>query len=210
MEAAILVTGKVAHDKPLHARCETHAREGRRLGVMIGWKALPLVLLIGVASACAPKSKLNHVIVPTGYRGLIAFASDPHFASESYKDGELYVHKVPRSGIVCVESDETFRPLFRVSAEFSDGTEIFSNFTGLSIPPGPDSIRIEALGSWGSSSEDGYLHWFGVGTEADLRALKAQVLGGHNDIMLGPPQNARIRRGNNPDFFHLKPYCAKH
>jgi hypothetical protein len=176
---------------------------------MISSQALPLVLLIGVASACAPRSKLNHVVVPDGYRGLIAFASDPHFESESYRDGERYVHKVPPSGIVCVESDKTFRPLFRVSAEYSDGAEIFSNFTGLSVPPGPDSIRIDALGSWGSSSEDGYLHWFGVGTEADLRALKSQVLGGDNDIVLGPPQNARIRRGNNSDFLHLKQYCAK-
>jgi hypothetical protein len=30
MEAVIHVAGKVAHNKPLHATCETHAREGRR------------------------------------------------------------------------------------------------------------------------------------------------------------------------------------
>jgi hypothetical protein len=119
------------------------------------------------------------------------------------------VHKLPPSGIVCVESDKAFRPLFRVSAEYSDGRDIFSNYTGLSVPPGPDSIRIDGLGSWGSNSEDGYLHWFGLGTEAELRALKSQVLGGDNDIVLGPPKNARIRRGNNSDFFHLRQYCAK-
>ena len=30
MEAAILVAGKVAHNKPMNATCETHARYGRR------------------------------------------------------------------------------------------------------------------------------------------------------------------------------------
>lgn len=171
--------------------------------------ALALSFLVAGVVACSSRSKLNHFVLPDGYTGLIALVSDPRFASETYKEDGRYVHTVPPSGVVCVESDNMLRPLFRESAAYSDGTQVFSTSAGLPAPPNSDSIRIQALGSWGSSTEEGYLHWFGVGTEADISALKSLALGDSDEVHLGLRGNTRIPRESHGDFFHLRRYCGR-
>jgi hypothetical protein len=42
-----------------------------------------LVLLLAAIVACAPRSKLNHFILPNGYQGLIAFVSHPTVESKT-------------------------------------------------------------------------------------------------------------------------------
>jgi hypothetical protein len=171
--------------------------------------SLALVLLVAAIAGCGSRSKLNHFVLPDGYTGLVAVVSDPRLSSDTYRDGERYVHKVPASGVVCEKTDRMFRPRFRTSAVYADGTQVFSNVVGQAPPPSGDSTRIEPLGSWGSSIEEGYLHWFGVGTEAEVETLKSLVLGDSEEVHLGFEMNTRIPRHPNDDFFHLRVYCGK-
>jgi hypothetical protein len=174
---------------------------------LIAW--LGVAILVGVGGACGTRSKINHFVVPTGYSGPIVLASDPSFESDSYWDGERYVHHVPATAIVCVRSDDVLRPFFRESAAYADGTPIYARSRDLPSPPTSDSPRIQAIGSWGSGIEEGYLHWFALGTEAEVQALTSRFFGAGDAIELAMPAGVTIERTKSDNFSYLRQYCGK-
>jgi signal transduction histidine kinase len=106
------------------------------------------------------------------------------FESDSYWDGERFVHTVPATAVVCVRSDDVIRPSFKESAVYANGAPIYARSVGLPSPPDAESPRIIAIGSWGSRIEDGYIHWFAVGSEAEVDRLTRRFFGGGDAIEL--------------------------
>jgi hypothetical protein len=101
---------------------------------------LAFTIVIVGAGGCDSGGKVNHFVVPDGYKGPVALVSDPRFESESYWDGERYVHTVPQTAVVCVQSDEVIRPTFRLSGAYANGDRIYSNYQGLPSPPDDNSV----------------------------------------------------------------------
>lgn len=169
---------------------------------------LASTIVVAAAAACGSRSQPNHFIVPPDYLGPIAVVTDPSFESETYWDGARHIHRVPASGIVCVTDDDMLRPLFRLTAEYSTGVRIPSIQDGGPSPSTGGAPRIEALGSWGSGSEGRYVHWFAVGSHAEIQALKTAVLGvrAPGDFIM--PSGALVRRWDNADFGYLRTYCG--
>jgi hypothetical protein len=67
------------------------------------------------------------------------------------------------------------------------------------------------FGSWGSSTESGYVHWLGVGSESEIKVLQARFFGAEGAIAIeqAMPSGVEIDRYRNSDFLHLRPYCGK-
>jgi hypothetical protein len=151
--------------------------------------------------ACQPQVNLNHFVVPAGYTGPIAVISDPSFDSTPQFLGGQYVHVVPPNAVVCINTERPFRP-YRLSAAYSDGEVIYSNFVGLPTPPNDAEVRIEAMIAWSGGKEDSSIQWFGVGDALTVERLRS------TGIEAFMPQGVRINRGNNDGFKHLRQYCA--
>ena len=77
------------------------------------------------------------------------------------------------------------------------------------MPPDSRSVRIEMFGSWGSSTEDGYVHWLGVGNQDEIKMLQARFFGAEDGIEQAMPSGVEIDKYRNSDYFHLRSYCGK-
>ena len=129
--------------------------------------------------------------------------SDPTFESDSYWDGERFVHTVPATAVVCVRSDDVILPSFEESAVYANGAPIYARSVGLPSPPDAESPRIQAIGSWGSSIEDGYMLWFAVGSEAEVDELTRRFFGGGDAIELAMPDGVMIDQNKSDRFAYL-------
>ena len=154
---------------------------------------------------CNQTSKTNHFVIPTGYTGPIALVSDPTIESNGHWNDTHYLHLVPETAVVCVANDKILRPRFRLTAEYSDGSTVYTNYQGLPNPPTKDSVRLEAFGSWGGSIEDSEIHWFGIGTEDEVASLQGLFFGGGIEAKM--PEGVVIDNWYNKAFKHLRPYC---
>ena len=114
-----------------------------------------------------------------------------------------FIHIVPATAIVCAPSRATFHGGFQLSAEYTDGSVIYSHFVGLPAPPDASSIRIEALGSWGAKSPKSNLDWFGVGDAATIESLR-----GLSTIYAKMPEGVEIPPTYPEGFAYLGRYCG--
>ncbi len=163
--------------------------------------AVPVLLL-----GCEARVTLHHFVIPQGYTGPIAVVSDPGFSGGGgHWEQERYVHLVPRTAVVCV-SPEGRLGAHLLSAEYSDGSTIYSYGEGRIHPPNETSIRIESFGGWHGSTDYSSVIWLGVGDAATVEALKNSFFGGGIEKLM--PRNVLIEKfDSRVGFKQLSPYC---
>jgi hypothetical protein len=129
--------------------------------------------------------------------------SDPSLIGQwRYEEGR-FIHTVPATAIVCAPSRATFHGGFQLTAEYTDGSVIYSHFVGLPAAPDASSIRIEGLGSWGAKSPKSNLDWFGLGDAATIESLR-----GLSTIYTKMPEGVEITSTYPEDFAYLRRYCG--
>ena len=102
------------------------------LALSLSRRAFALLLLALLVSC--DLAKIHHFRLPAGYRGpfvVVAYATFPQ--TTTHFSAGRYVHDVPNSGIVCVTSNRMFETGWRLTAEYDDGSPIFSIFQGFPI-----------------------------------------------------------------------------
>lgn len=160
--------------------------------------------VLGSACGFRGETLTHHFVIPAGYTGPIAVAADPSFGNSPALKSPV-IHRVSQSGVVCVSSDSIFLPALRLTAEYTDGEPIFSNFQGLPNPPTDDSVRIEGFGQWGTATEDGSVHWLGVGNKADIEQLQNSFFGGGIEHLM--PEGVSIDQFDNENNQQFTAYC---
>ena len=144
---------------------------------------------------------LNHVIIPSGYRGPIAVVSHATFSAtvtfEATPDRNVLT--VPPTAVVCAPSSRIFDG-YRLTAEYTDGSLIHGHV----IPPeSRDAIRVFGIGSWGSDTEGETVHWLAVGTEEEFETIERAFFSGKIQEMM--PAGVTLDR--REDFERFGRYC---
>lgn len=139
-----------------------------------------VLLLVSLSLACERNTNHVHLIVPDGYTGPIIIAEVDGYNGGFERRNGKYVYSIPPSGVLCVSTYAPFLGWHRLTAEYKGGATIYSELSGLPQPPGPEAIRIRAVGQRGytvhmagetQAREWPMELWIGLGTEDEVKEI---------------------------------------